>query len=333
MPYPVISILIPFYNTEDYLLRCLESVASQTYSAIEVVVVNDFSSGKSAGGKNAFQIIQEFSKKYADRKNFSVRYYEHEKNEGTFETRRTCFEQSSGTYCCFLDSDDMLLPQSLMSLYEAAQSSGSDITQGTAEVVYGSAVQKELAEERQKKARKIHEGIVDGSSAITDDFLCKQNHSSFLWGKLFLSATVKKAYECIPCFYGSMGEDFLLYYFICQNASRYCGIKKDVYRYDINSGLTSHTVISTIERWERVCSASSVFTVLYAYFKENPPPEQYKIAIQKLCCSYLANNLKQFHSCVAPKIRAQAYAMLCGYWGESFVAKAEKVYNQNIKKP
>jgi len=114
---PLISILIPFYSAEKYLLRCLESTASQTYLNIEVVLVNDCSTGKSDDGRTAFQIVKTFKKKYAKRKGFSVRYYEHKKNEGAFEARRTCFDQSSGEYCCFLDSDDMLLPDSLAVLY------------------------------------------------------------------------------------------------------------------------------------------------------------------------------------------------------------------------
>ena len=78
---PLVSILIPFYGADDYLLRCLESTAAQDYPNIEVVLVNDCSPGKDSSGRGAAKIVKDFAEKYAGRNGFTVRYFEHKENK------------------------------------------------------------------------------------------------------------------------------------------------------------------------------------------------------------------------------------------------------------
>ena len=90
-----ISIIIPVYNAEKYLPKCLESAINQTYKNIEIIVVNDGSVG------DCEQIVASYQQK-DDRKV----YLKHEKNKGLYAARETGVKYASGVYITHLDSDD-----------------------------------------------------------------------------------------------------------------------------------------------------------------------------------------------------------------------------------
>lgn len=91
-----ISIIIPVYNTQKYLDKCLKSVLNQTYNNLEIIIVNDGSKDKSG------DIVGEYLKKYDN-----IKYYKKE-NEGLSAARNFGILKSTGDYLCFLDSDDYL---------------------------------------------------------------------------------------------------------------------------------------------------------------------------------------------------------------------------------
>lgn len=98
MEKPLISIIIPVYNVEQYLRQCLDSVVNQTHNNFEVICVNDGSTDKS------FEILQEYEKKYD---NFKVYTQE---NKGLGLTRNVGIGYATGDYLYFLDSDDYIEP-------------------------------------------------------------------------------------------------------------------------------------------------------------------------------------------------------------------------------
>jgi glycosyltransferase involved in cell wall biosynthesis len=91
---PLISIIIPVYNTEKYLAKCLENVINQTYKNIEIVVVNDGSSD------NSIKIINEFREK--DTRFILIE----QSNHGISNARNSGIKASKGEYIVFIDSDD-----------------------------------------------------------------------------------------------------------------------------------------------------------------------------------------------------------------------------------
>ena len=137
---PVISICIPVYNSERLLKRCLLSAIAQDFDSFEIVIVNDGSPGKDEEGQDCRKIVklvQKEGKKLRKQMGLpavNINYYEHSKNLGLLEARRTAVENASGQYICILDSDDALLPSALKNLYEAAFSYGADIVQGKTEL-------------------------------------------------------------------------------------------------------------------------------------------------------------------------------------------------------
>ena len=91
---PLISIIVPVYNVEDYVLKCLKSLAGQSYDSIEIIVVDDGSTD------NSGKICDEFA---LDDKR--VRVY-HKKNGGLSSARNFGIKKAKGEYICLVDSDD-----------------------------------------------------------------------------------------------------------------------------------------------------------------------------------------------------------------------------------
>lgn len=113
---PLVSIIIPSYNTEKFIKRCLESIAKQTYKSLEVIIVDD-------GTKdNSNNIIQEF----VDRdKRFKL--IKHDVNKGLFQARITGVQASKGEYFAFVDSDDYISIDFYRLLVNKATETNADI--------------------------------------------------------------------------------------------------------------------------------------------------------------------------------------------------------------
>lgn len=111
----MISIIIPVYNVVDYLDRCMKSVVEQTYTNIEIILIND---GSIDGSDKK---CEEWSKKDA-----RISYYSKE-NEGLGPTRNFGIKKAAGTYLFFVDSDDWISRNAMELLIDKAQRTDADI--------------------------------------------------------------------------------------------------------------------------------------------------------------------------------------------------------------
>lgn len=108
----------------------------------------------------------------------------------------------------------------------------------------------------------------------------------------------------------------LLYFFIALYAGKYIGIPDIVYNYRINTGLTSRRQITDLAAWQKVCSVSSVFTILFSYLDDHPAVgSDIREAVRDLGRAHYADNLKQLEICVVPSLQEEARAMLEEWWG------------------
>lgn len=97
---PLVSIIVAHYNLGEYLDEAIASCRSQTYSNIEIIVVDDCSTERLARRK-----IAGLPKKYPD-----IRLIQNQVNQGSAKTYNIGVEQARGVYCCCLDADDVLEP-------------------------------------------------------------------------------------------------------------------------------------------------------------------------------------------------------------------------------
>ena len=110
-----ISVILPVYNVEKYLQRCLKSLSQQTFKDFEVIAVNDGSKD------NCLNILENFA---LDEKRLKIISQE---NKGLSEARNTGLKEANGEYIYFLDSDDAIHPQCLEIAYNFAKEHKADL--------------------------------------------------------------------------------------------------------------------------------------------------------------------------------------------------------------
>ncbi|NLL38516.1 MAG: glycosyltransferase family 2 protein [Clostridiales bacterium] len=113
---PKISVIIPVYNTEPWLRKCLDSVINQTLKEIEIICIDDGSTDKSG------MILDEYAAKDS---RFHVI---HKSNGGLVNTRKTGLSAAQAAFICFIDSDDWVDQNMLENMYKAAIKTDADIT-------------------------------------------------------------------------------------------------------------------------------------------------------------------------------------------------------------
>ena len=121
---PAISIIIPVYNVEKYLRRCLDSVRNQTFTDWQAICVNDGSPDNSA------EILAEYA---ARDSRFVV---VNKENGGLSDARNAGMPYANGEYIMYLDSDDFIHPQTMEIAYHLAQRDNSDIVSFTYDRIY-----------------------------------------------------------------------------------------------------------------------------------------------------------------------------------------------------
>ena len=105
MDNELVSIIVPIYNTEAYLQKCIDSLVRQTYPGIEIILVNDGSTDRS------LQICNENAKQYGNIRVIS------QKNKGVSAARNRGISESRGQYITFVDSDDELCPDAIEAMH------------------------------------------------------------------------------------------------------------------------------------------------------------------------------------------------------------------------
>lgn len=120
----LISIIIPVYNVESYLERCINSILNQTYKEFEAIFINDGSTD------NSLSILKKYQEK--DKRIIII----DKANTGTGDTRNTGLDRAKGEFISFLDSDDWYDKEYLEELYKNLKENDSDIAMCNLKVVY-----------------------------------------------------------------------------------------------------------------------------------------------------------------------------------------------------
>ncbi len=162
----IVSIIIPIYNVEKYLERCLDSVSKQTYTNIEVLLIDDCSTDSSAN----------IAKKYTNNdKRF--KYIKCVKNKGASSARNKGIKNAVGDYICFVDSDDWVSEYYVEKLLSSAIFNNSEITVCDYIMSYDNG--------EQKKGNSL--SLINNQSSINEKIAYIRNHPvAKLFEKKFL---------------------------------------------------------------------------------------------------------------------------------------------------
>lgn len=146
-----VSVIIPVYNVEPYVAECLESVQRQTLRDIEILCIND------ASTDGSFEIVRKLAAE--DQR---IQCYENSRNLGLASTRNCGLELARGQYVYFLDSDDMIRPETLAQLYRKAVEDELDAVVFSSRFIYESEELKEKFSKDRSGFGHVYPGILTG---------------------------------------------------------------------------------------------------------------------------------------------------------------------------
>lgn len=203
-----ISLIIPAYNAEKYIDRCLDSVVNQTMQEIEIIIVNDGSTDATGQKINRWA--------YQDSRIIVL----HQSNNGISSSRNTGLSKATGEYIAWLDADDWAEIDMLETMYNAAKHNVADI------VV--SDWYKNYPNGRQKALNDVEFCEITGETFC--QLLLTGRARAYPWNKLYSSSLYKKNqiwYDCdLP-----IGEDFVANVQLASFATKVTRVKKPLVHY------------------------------------------------------------------------------------------------------
>lgn len=208
---PVVSIIVPVYNAQKYLERCIDSILNQEYEHFELLLMDDGSSDGSG----------EICDAYAETDG-RVRVF-HKKNSGVSDTRNLAVSQARGKYLQFSDSDDWLTPDATKLMVRAAEEHRCDMVISDFYRVVG---------ERVSQKGDIEEDGVLSQEGFAGHMM--ENPADFyygvLWNKLYKREIVERYHLCMDTEI-SWCEDFMFNLEYLRHADRIYALRAPVYYY------------------------------------------------------------------------------------------------------
>ena len=161
-----LSVIVPVYNVEKYIDKCLNSLVNQTLKDIEIIIVNDGSPD------NSEKIINEYLNKYPDK----IKYLKKE-NGGLSDARNYGLKYATGEFIAFVDSDDYIDSKMYEDMLNHAINSKSDIVVCATEVVYPK-----------------HKKVIPASFKLTNDYKDFFLSVPMAWNKIFKKSLFKEPF-------------------------------------------------------------------------------------------------------------------------------------------
>lgn len=257
MTQSLVSIIVPIYKVEPYLRRCLDSIVNQTYTNLEIILVDD---GSPDGCP---QICDE----YAAKNNRIVVI--HKENGGLSDARNAGLDICKGEYVSFVDSDDWVEKNYIESLLYIAIKENADITIG----------ENFISRNKNISINKSYNTKVYISKDAIFHLL-KNNHIAFTvsWGKLYK----RELFSSLRFPIGKYHEDEFTTYILFYNSKKIAYTSEILYYYDQRAG----SIVSTRHPWDVL----EYLEQRYIFFKEKRESDLLPLLLPPLCwqllCAY-----------------------------------------------
>ena len=257
---PKVSVIVPVYNVEDYVERCLESLLNQTLKDIEIIVVNDGSTD------NSETKIKKYLDKYPDKIKYLVK-----ENGGLSDARNFGMLYATGEYIAFLDSDDYVDITLYEKMYKTAMEQNCDYVECNFIWKYDDREKKDIGEKYNTKKEMLSKARV------------------VAWNKLIKRDLIEKTEIQFPK--GLRYEDVEFFYKLLPYINRF-GFVDDCLIYYVQRG---NSIVNTQN--ERTKEIFEVLDNVLNYYKEKNLYEEYKTELEYtytrlLLCSSLLRMVK-----------------------------------------
>lgn len=221
-----VSLIIPIYNTEEYLRRCLDSACNQTYNNMEIICIDDGSTDASGS------IADEYEANYSNVKVI------HQHNQGESAARNRGLEEASGDYIGFMDCDDWIEPDMYEKLVSEADKKHLDM------VLCGYSMDSDYDRKIPVNDNPVTEDIF-GRQKLFEYVYIRDKHravTSWIWCKLFSRKLIYNndghlAFDTTVRF----GADILFFIQAAAKVKTACYVNEPLYHYYQRQTSTSHT--------------------------------------------------------------------------------------------
>lgn len=243
----MISVIVAIYNVEEYVQKCIESIRKQTYSRLEIILVDDGSTDKS-GMICDEQALQD------NRINVI-----HKENGGLVSARKTGLKSANGDFIAFVDGDDFVD----LKMYEYLL---ANLCETKADFAHtGFITGKNMDQEEAVTDNNVYELKKDGKVEILESLLEENNKFQFtpsIWSKLFVNDFIKKCYDIVPD-NQSYGEDMVVLCKCVLEGHKISFVKGKLYYYNYRE-----SSISKIKNINRISEESDLYKCLHDLFLE-----------------------------------------------------------------
>jgi glycosyltransferase involved in cell wall biosynthesis len=257
MTYPKVSVIMPVFNTEQYVNEALTSIINQTLKDIEIIVINDGSTD------NSLDIVTEIAEK-----DNRIQVYS-QKNQGQSVARNTGISKVKGEYIYFMDSDDLLDLDALECCYNKCEAENLDFVFFDADII---CENKELSLALDYHRPQIEEKVYNGVmllAELIDNYLYRPAP----WMNFIRSGYLQKIN--LNFYPGIIHEDELFSAILYIEAERVGRIGKDFFKRRIRGNSTMTKSFS----WKNIEGYFTVVKELKKYIEKKP--EHIKVIVYK----------------------------------------------------
>jgi glycosyltransferase involved in cell wall biosynthesis len=252
-----IRVIVPAYNAEKYIRKCLDSLLCQTKKDIEIIAVND-------GSKDCtLDILNEYSEKYP-----SIVKVISQENQGLSITRNNGIKIAEGKYIAFVDSDDYVKPNMLEKLYNKAIEGDYDVVCSDVDCIYPN------------KVLSVSSGINFETDALSIEQkkILLLNLYVVVWNKLYKKEVFTKDVMFEP---GIWFEDVLFLHKIVPNLNKISFVNESFYQYLQNTSSITYTYS------EKLKDINVMLDKVVEYYKEKGFYDTYRDELEYMYARYM----------------------------------------------
>lgn len=262
----LISVIVPIFNVEKYLEKCVTSICKNTYKNIEIILVDDGSTDKCG------QMCEKYIKKDSRIKVI------HKENGGLSSARNAGIEVAKGDYYLFIDSDDYIDIEMIEYLVKAAEKYQSQVISGGYERIdeNGNSKLKTLLKEKEYL----------GVNSILEGLFVENNISIVAWGKLYRKDIFEQGIRFLE---GKNHEDNIFSMDLFEYIQSYVTISRCDYKYLIRDDSITKMAFNI----KKLDALDANYYMLESCKRNWPQYEKYVWILLAKCCFYLYSDMKR----------------------------------------
>lgn len=260
--FPKVSVVVPIYKVEKYIIRCVDSILNQTYTNIEIILVDDGSPDKC--GKIADEYAQ---------KDTRIKVV-HKQNGGLSDARNYGMQYVKGEFTLFVDSDDWLAKQMIEVMVNKSLEIKADIVQ----TAFYYAYEDQLLFDDRYYSEDMPDVILDNKS-LMEELLMDERVKNFAWGKLYKTDIIRD----IPFRKGVLFEDVFWTYKVMQRVNTYVLLNEPLcYYYQRNDSIIATYTLRNLDIIKGLKERHCFIEQYYSHLTDN----SYKLILKTSLIHY-----------------------------------------------